>query len=48
MLAFAGEGGIYDADQVSERTCAWANRIRSFCVRAEDDLAERMSPISEL
>jgi hypothetical protein len=48
MLAFAGEGGIYDADQVNERACAWANRIHSFCVRAEDDLAEQMSPMSDL
>jgi len=48
MLAFAGEGGIYDADQINERACAWANRIHSFCVRAEDELVERMSPISEL
>jgi radical SAM superfamily enzyme YgiQ (UPF0313 family) len=48
MLAFVGEGIIYDADQVNERACAWANRIHSFCMRAEDELAERMSPISEL
>jgi radical SAM superfamily enzyme YgiQ (UPF0313 family) len=44
MLAFAGEGDIYDADQVNERACAWANRIHSFYVRAEDELVERMSP----
>jgi hypothetical protein len=44
MLAFASEGDVYDADQVNERACAWASRVRSFCVRAEDDLAEQMSP----
>ncbi len=44
MLAFAGEGDIYDADQVNERACAWASRVCSFRVRAEGELAERMSP----
>jgi hypothetical protein len=45
MLAFAGEGDIYDADQVNERACAWVSRIHSFGVRAEEELTELMSPI---
>ncbi len=48
MLAFAGQGDIYDADQVNERACAWASRIHSLCLQAEGKIAELMSPISEL
>lgn len=34
MLAFAGEGDIYDADQVNEHASTWASRIQSVCLRA--------------
>jgi anaerobic magnesium-protoporphyrin IX monomethyl ester cyclase len=41
MLAFAGEGDIYDADRVNERACIWVDRIHSLCVRAEDEAGGR-------
>ncbi len=43
MLAFAGEGDIYDADRVNEHACAWASRIHSLCMRAEEDLTQRFT-----
>jgi len=47
MLAFAGKGDIYDADQVNERASAWTGRIHSLCVQAEGKLSEEMSPVSD-
>lgn len=47
MLAFASESDIYDAGRVNERASAWASHIHSACVRAEDELADLMSPVSE-
>jgi anaerobic magnesium-protoporphyrin IX monomethyl ester cyclase len=47
MLAFAGKGDIYDADQVNECASAWAGRIHSLCAWAEDELSEEMSPVSD-
>jgi len=40
MLAFAGEGDIYDAEQVNERAGIWAGRIQAVCVEAEERLLE--------
>jgi len=42
MLAFAGEGDIYDADQVNECASVWTGRIHSLCVQAKGGLAELM------
>lgn len=35
MLAFVGEGDIYDAEQVNECAGIWASRIRAVCVETE-------------
>ena len=47
MLTFVGEGDIYDTDWVNERACAWASHIHSCCLRAEDELADLISSVSE-
>jgi hypothetical protein len=39
MLAFASEGDIYNADRANEHACAWAGRINSICLQAEEELA---------
>jgi anaerobic magnesium-protoporphyrin IX monomethyl ester cyclase len=38
MLAFAGEGDLYDAGHVNEHASAWASRVNAFDLTIEEEL----------